>query len=160
MFLVSETESAKGSKDCLPQLDMEVHSYYKSRGIVRSSCAFDDSSCKPKSSASAGEEEGLSRFKQFYKGRVWRGLGVEMFFFLHNKFPFQSYLLIICPVFINIEIQSWLIFFFSIPITLSCCCYGEGSKGKNQSCIISRTLYFSESESVFDCWMLLYSCKV
>lgn len=106
MFLVSETESAKGSKDCLPQLDMEVHSYYKSRGIVRSSCAFDDSSCKPKSSASAGEEEGLSRFKQFYKGRVWRGLGVEMFFFLHNKFPFQSYLLIICPVFINIEIQS------------------------------------------------------
>uniref|UniRef100_A0A671VNT8 DENN domain containing 4A n=1 Tax=Sparus aurata TaxID=8175 RepID=A0A671VNT8_SPAAU len=51
---LSETESAKGSKDCLPQLDMEVHSYYKSRGIVRSSCAFDDSSCKPKSSASTG----------------------------------------------------------------------------------------------------------
>uniref|UniRef100_A0A671VTF1 DENN domain containing 4A n=1 Tax=Sparus aurata TaxID=8175 RepID=A0A671VTF1_SPAAU len=74
---LSETESAKGSKDCLPQLDMEVHSYYKSRGIVRSSCAFDDSSCKPKSSASTGEEEGSSRFEQFYKGRVWRGLGVE-----------------------------------------------------------------------------------
>ncbi|XP_036952632.1 C-myc promoter-binding protein-like isoform X1 [Acanthopagrus latus] len=56
---LSETESAKGSKDCLPQLDMEVHSYYKSRGIVRSSCAFDDSSCKPKSSASAGHVAGL-----------------------------------------------------------------------------------------------------
>ncbi|XP_030269962.1 C-myc promoter-binding protein-like isoform X6 [Sparus aurata] len=56
---VSETESAKGSKDCLPQLDMEVHSYYKSRGIVRSSCAFDDSSCKPKSSASTGHVAGL-----------------------------------------------------------------------------------------------------
>uniref|UniRef100_A0A8C4HF77 DENN domain containing 4A n=1 Tax=Dicentrarchus labrax TaxID=13489 RepID=A0A8C4HF77_DICLA len=46
------TESAKGSKDCLPQLDMEVHSSFKSRGIVRSSCPYDDSSCKPKSSAS------------------------------------------------------------------------------------------------------------
>uniref|UniRef100_A0A671VNR5 DENN domain containing 4A n=1 Tax=Sparus aurata TaxID=8175 RepID=A0A671VNR5_SPAAU len=56
---LSETESAKGSKDCLPQLDMEVHSYYKSRGIVRSSCAFDDSSCKPKSSASTGHVAGL-----------------------------------------------------------------------------------------------------
>uniref|UniRef100_A0A8C4NQW9 DENN domain containing 4A n=1 Tax=Dicentrarchus labrax TaxID=13489 RepID=A0A8C4NQW9_DICLA len=51
---LSETESAKGSKDCLPQLDMEVHSSFKSRGIVRSSCPYDDSSCKPKSSASAG----------------------------------------------------------------------------------------------------------
>ncbi|XP_073320360.1 C-myc promoter-binding protein-like isoform X2 [Pagrus major] len=56
---LSETESAKGSKDCLPQLDMEVHSYYKSRGIVRSSCPFDDSSCKPKSSASTGHVAGL-----------------------------------------------------------------------------------------------------
>ncbi|XP_069382580.1 C-myc promoter-binding protein-like isoform X7 [Paralichthys olivaceus] len=56
---LSETESAKGSKDCLPQLDVEVHSSFKPRGIVRSSCAFDDSSCKPKSSVSTGHVAGL-----------------------------------------------------------------------------------------------------
>ncbi|XP_049910671.1 C-myc promoter-binding protein-like isoform X3 [Epinephelus moara] len=55
---LSETESAKGSKDCLPQLDIEVQSF-KPRGIVRSSCPYDDSSCKPKSSASAGHVAGL-----------------------------------------------------------------------------------------------------
>uniref|UniRef100_A0AAQ5XNF8 UDENN domain-containing protein n=1 Tax=Amphiprion ocellaris TaxID=80972 RepID=A0AAQ5XNF8_AMPOC len=49
---LSETESAKGSKDCLPQLDLEISSSFKPRGIVRSSCAFDDSASKPKSSAS------------------------------------------------------------------------------------------------------------
>uniref|UniRef100_A0A3P8RLK9 DENN domain containing 4A n=1 Tax=Amphiprion percula TaxID=161767 RepID=A0A3P8RLK9_AMPPE len=49
---LSETESAKGSKDCLPQLDLEINSSFKPRGIVRSSCAFDDSASKPKSSAS------------------------------------------------------------------------------------------------------------
>lgn len=57
MFVVSETESSKGSKDCLPQLDVESHPSFKPRGIVRSSCPFDDSSCKPKSSASTGEWE-------------------------------------------------------------------------------------------------------
>uniref|UniRef100_A0A669B7K9 DENN domain containing 4A n=1 Tax=Oreochromis niloticus TaxID=8128 RepID=A0A669B7K9_ORENI len=51
---LSETESAKGSKDCLPQLDLEMSSSFRPRGIVRSSCPFDDSACKPKSSASAG----------------------------------------------------------------------------------------------------------
>ncbi|XP_041639713.1 C-myc promoter-binding protein-like isoform X2 [Cheilinus undulatus] len=56
---LSETESSKGSKDCLPQLDVEVQSSFKPRGIVRSSCAFDDSSGKPKSSASAGHVAGL-----------------------------------------------------------------------------------------------------
>ncbi|XP_047198658.1 C-myc promoter-binding protein-like isoform X4 [Hippoglossus stenolepis] len=56
---LSETESAKGSKDCLPQLDVEVHSSFRPRGIVRSSCAFDDSSCKPKSSVSTGHVAGL-----------------------------------------------------------------------------------------------------
>ncbi|XP_039980187.1 C-myc promoter-binding protein-like isoform X2 [Xiphias gladius] len=56
---LSETESAKGSKDCLPQLDMEVHSSFKPRGIVRSSCPYDDASCKPKSSASTGHVAGL-----------------------------------------------------------------------------------------------------
>ncbi|XP_076590195.1 C-myc promoter-binding protein-like isoform X10 [Chaetodon auriga] len=56
---LSETESTKGSKDCLPQLDVEVHSSFKSRGIVRSSFPYDDSSCKPKSSASAGHVAGL-----------------------------------------------------------------------------------------------------
>lgn len=67
VFAVSETESAKGSKDCLPQLDMEIHSSFKPRGIVRSSCPYDDPSCKPKSSASAGEGENLSRFNSFAK---------------------------------------------------------------------------------------------
>ena len=56
VFVVSETESAKGSKDCLPQLDVEVHASFRPRGIVRSSCAFDDSSCKPKSSVSTGTQ--------------------------------------------------------------------------------------------------------
>uniref|UniRef100_UPI0037E766CA C-myc promoter-binding protein-like n=1 Tax=Semicossyphus pulcher TaxID=241346 RepID=UPI0037E766CA len=56
---LSETESSKGSKDCLPQLEVEAQSSFKPRGIVRSSCAFDDSSCKPKSSASAGHVAGL-----------------------------------------------------------------------------------------------------
>ncbi|XP_070815245.1 C-myc promoter-binding protein-like isoform X9 [Chaetodon trifascialis] len=56
---LSETESAKGSKDCLPQLDVEVHPSFKSRGIVRSSFPYDDSSCKPKTSASAGHVAGL-----------------------------------------------------------------------------------------------------
>ncbi|XP_026175714.1 C-myc promoter-binding protein-like isoform X3 [Mastacembelus armatus] len=51
---LSETESTKGSKDCLPQLDVEVQSSFRPRGIVRSSCPYDDSSRKPKSSASTG----------------------------------------------------------------------------------------------------------
>uniref|UniRef100_A0A8C5EFU4 C-myc promoter-binding protein-like n=1 Tax=Gouania willdenowi TaxID=441366 RepID=A0A8C5EFU4_GOUWI len=34
---LSETESGKGSKDCLPQLDQEITSSFKRRGIVRSS---------------------------------------------------------------------------------------------------------------------------
>ncbi|XP_028999741.1 C-myc promoter-binding protein-like isoform X2 [Betta splendens] len=49
---LSETESTKGSKDCLSQLDVEIHSSSKARGIVRSSC-------KSKSSASAGHIAGL-----------------------------------------------------------------------------------------------------
>ncbi|XP_033972875.1 C-myc promoter-binding protein-like isoform X2 [Trematomus bernacchii] len=56
---LSETESAKGSKDCLPQLDMELHSSFKPRGIVRSSYPYDEASCKPKSSVSAGHVAGL-----------------------------------------------------------------------------------------------------
>lgn len=63
---MSETESTKGSKDCLPQLDMEVHSSFKPRGIVRSSYPYEDSSRKPKSSASTSKEESsfvLQRFE-------------------------------------------------------------------------------------------------
>ncbi|AWP01157.1 putative C-myc promoter-binding protein-like [Scophthalmus maximus] len=56
---LSETESAKGSKDCLPQLEVDVHSSFKPRGIVRSSFPFDESSCKPKSSVSSGHVAGL-----------------------------------------------------------------------------------------------------
>ncbi|KAM7405735.1 hypothetical protein PAMP_000162 [Pampus punctatissimus] len=56
---LSESESTKGSKDCLPQLDIEVQSSFKPRGIVRSRCPYDDSSCKPKSSASTGHVAGL-----------------------------------------------------------------------------------------------------
>ncbi|XP_030614313.1 C-myc promoter-binding protein-like isoform X5 [Archocentrus centrarchus] len=56
---LSETESAKGSKDCLPQLDLETSSSFRPRGIVRSSCPYDNSACKPKSSASAGHVAGL-----------------------------------------------------------------------------------------------------
>lgn len=53
VFVVSESESAKGSKDCLPQLDLEISSF-KPRGIVRSSYPYDKSACKPKSSVSSG----------------------------------------------------------------------------------------------------------
>nr|XP_054588173.1 C-myc promoter-binding protein isoform X2 [Nothobranchius furzeri] len=56
---LSETESAKGSKDCLPQLDLEISSSFKPRGIVRSSYPYEDSSCKPKTSASSGHIAGL-----------------------------------------------------------------------------------------------------
>uniref|UniRef100_A0A3Q2P6T1 DENN domain containing 4A n=1 Tax=Fundulus heteroclitus TaxID=8078 RepID=A0A3Q2P6T1_FUNHE len=49
---LSETESVKGSKDCLPQLDLEVSSSFKPRGIVRSNYPYGDSARKPKSSTS------------------------------------------------------------------------------------------------------------
>uniref|UniRef100_A0A3B3V644 DENN domain containing 4A n=1 Tax=Poecilia latipinna TaxID=48699 RepID=A0A3B3V644_9TELE len=51
---LSETESVKGSKDCLPQLDLEAGSSFKPRGIVRSSYPYGDSARKPRSSTSAG----------------------------------------------------------------------------------------------------------
>ncbi|XP_035991836.1 C-myc promoter-binding protein isoform X4 [Fundulus heteroclitus] len=56
---LSETESVKGSKDCLPQLDLEVSSSFKPRGIVRSNYPYGDSARKPKSSTSAGHIAGL-----------------------------------------------------------------------------------------------------
>ncbi|XP_068433218.1 C-myc promoter-binding protein-like isoform X2 [Clinocottus analis] len=56
---LSETESTKGSKDFLPQLDAEAPSSSRPRGIVRSSCPYDEASCKPRSSASAGHVAGL-----------------------------------------------------------------------------------------------------
>ncbi|MEQ2252101.1 hypothetical protein ILYODFUR_018284, partial [Ilyodon furcidens] len=56
---LSETESAKGSKDCLPQLDLEISSSFKPRGIVRSSYPYGSSARKPKSSTSAGHIAGL-----------------------------------------------------------------------------------------------------
>ncbi|XP_028330686.1 C-myc promoter-binding protein-like isoform X2 [Gouania willdenowi] len=56
---LSETESGKGSKDCLPQLDQEITSSFKRRGIVRSSCPFDGAACAPKGSVSAGHVAGL-----------------------------------------------------------------------------------------------------
>ncbi|KAM9409839.1 C-myc promoter-binding protein-like [Pholidichthys leucotaenia] len=56
---LSDPESKEGSKDCLPQLDLEISSSFKPRGIVRSSYQYDDSAIKPKSSASAGHVAGL-----------------------------------------------------------------------------------------------------
>ncbi|XP_075892596.1 C-myc promoter-binding protein-like isoform X3 [Nelusetta ayraudi] len=58
---LSETESAKGSKDCLPLLDAELQCTFRPRGIVRSSFPYEDSasSCKPKSSVSSGHVAGL-----------------------------------------------------------------------------------------------------
>ncbi|XP_014853037.1 PREDICTED: C-myc promoter-binding protein-like isoform X3 [Poecilia mexicana] len=56
---LSETESVKGSKDCLPQLDLEAGSSFKPRGIVRSSYPYGDSARKPRSSTSAGHIAGL-----------------------------------------------------------------------------------------------------
>ncbi|CAN9506669.1 unnamed protein product [Ophioblennius macclurei] len=56
---LSETESTKGSKDCLPQLDQEINASFKPRGIVRSSCPYEDRASKPRSSASTGHVAGL-----------------------------------------------------------------------------------------------------
>jgi len=50
---VSETESTRGSKDLLPQPDQEAPPSFRPRGIVRSSCPYDDAS-KPQSSVSTG----------------------------------------------------------------------------------------------------------
>uniref|UniRef100_A0A8C6NLC8 DENN domain containing 4A n=1 Tax=Nothobranchius furzeri TaxID=105023 RepID=A0A8C6NLC8_NOTFU len=72
---LSETESAKGSKDCLPQLDLEISSSFKPRGIVRSSYPYEDSSCKPKTSASSGTLYQLSfinRIKPLFSQDVRR----------------------------------------------------------------------------------------
>ncbi|XP_061743693.1 C-myc promoter-binding protein-like isoform X1 [Nerophis ophidion] len=56
---LSETESIKGSKDCLPQLDMEVNSSFHPHGIVCSSSRYDNSKCRAKTSASADHVAGL-----------------------------------------------------------------------------------------------------
>lgn len=56
IFVVSETESTKGSKDCLPQLDVEINSSLHSRGIVRS-CQYDNSKCRAKTSSSTGKSD-------------------------------------------------------------------------------------------------------
>ncbi|KAM9826579.1 C-myc promoter-binding protein-like isoform X2 [Syngnathus typhle] len=56
---LSETESAKGSKDCLPQLDMEMNSSLHSHCIVRRSSQYDNSKSRPKTSASTGHVAGL-----------------------------------------------------------------------------------------------------
>ncbi|XP_068597955.1 C-myc promoter-binding protein-like [Brachionichthys hirsutus] len=55
----SETESSKGSKDRLPQLEAESHCPFRTRGIVRSVRPYDDPSRKPRSSAGAGHVAGL-----------------------------------------------------------------------------------------------------
>ncbi|XP_057692439.1 C-myc promoter-binding protein-like isoform X1 [Corythoichthys intestinalis] len=56
---LSETESTKGSKDCLPQLDTEVSSSMHSRGIVRRTCHYDNFKSSAKTSASTGHVAGL-----------------------------------------------------------------------------------------------------
>ncbi|XP_040053407.2 C-myc promoter-binding protein isoform X1 [Gasterosteus aculeatus] len=56
---LSESDSTKGSKDLLPQPDTELHSSFRPRGIVRSSCPYGDASCQPKGSSSAGHVAGL-----------------------------------------------------------------------------------------------------
>ncbi|XP_077568857.1 C-myc promoter-binding protein-like isoform X2 [Stigmatopora nigra] len=56
---LSETESTKGSKDCLPQLDTEGNSSMHSRGIVRRSCQYDNFKSTAKTSASTGHVAGL-----------------------------------------------------------------------------------------------------
>uniref|UniRef100_A0A3B3HMF1 DENN domain containing 4A n=1 Tax=Oryzias latipes TaxID=8090 RepID=A0A3B3HMF1_ORYLA len=53
---LSETESSKGSRDCLPQLDADPS--FKPRGIVRSSFPY-ESSCKPRSCSGSGHVAGL-----------------------------------------------------------------------------------------------------
>ncbi|XP_077419681.1 C-myc promoter-binding protein-like isoform X2 [Vanacampus margaritifer] len=56
---LSETESTKGSKDCLPQMDMEINSSLHSRGIFRRCHQYDNSKCKTKTSISTGHVAGL-----------------------------------------------------------------------------------------------------
>ncbi|XP_046897446.1 C-myc promoter-binding protein-like isoform X1 [Hypomesus transpacificus] len=58
---LSETESAKGSGDCLPQLDFpEVNAPFKPRpGIVRGNCPYDNAACEIKGITSSGHVAGL-----------------------------------------------------------------------------------------------------
>nr|XP_057932989.1 C-myc promoter-binding protein-like isoform X2 [Doryrhamphus excisus] len=56
---LSETESIKGSKDRLPQLDTEVGSSLRPPGIVCSRFPSDDSNCTAKTSASTDHVAGL-----------------------------------------------------------------------------------------------------
>uniref|UniRef100_A0A4W5MGG2 Uncharacterized protein n=1 Tax=Hucho hucho TaxID=62062 RepID=A0A4W5MGG2_9TELE len=59
---LSETESAKGSGDCLPQQDFpEVNGPFKrhNSGIVRGNCPYDDAACEPKGSTSTDHVAGL-----------------------------------------------------------------------------------------------------
>ncbi|XP_034051303.1 C-myc promoter-binding protein-like isoform X2 [Thalassophryne amazonica] len=56
---LSETESAKGSGECLPEMDMDVSSSFKPRSIVRSSSTHDDSACNLQTSTRAGHIAGL-----------------------------------------------------------------------------------------------------
>ncbi|XP_045075912.1 LOW QUALITY PROTEIN: C-myc promoter-binding protein [Coregonus clupeaformis] len=59
---LSETESAKGSGDGLPQQDFpEVNGPFKrhNSGIVRGNCPYDDAACEPKGSTSTDHVAGL-----------------------------------------------------------------------------------------------------
>ncbi|XP_056464577.1 C-myc promoter-binding protein-like isoform X1 [Gadus chalcogrammus] len=56
---LSETESTKGSGDSLPQLVVQGNAPFKSRGIVRGNCSYDDVARKPKGSVSADHVAGL-----------------------------------------------------------------------------------------------------
>ncbi|KAG7267421.1 LOW QUALITY PROTEIN: hypothetical protein CRUP_012522 [Coryphaenoides rupestris] len=53
---LSETESTKGSGDCLPQLVVEVNATFRSRGIVRGNCSYDDTHGRLRRHHSALEE--------------------------------------------------------------------------------------------------------
>uniref|UniRef100_A0A6Q2Z046 DENN domain containing 4A n=1 Tax=Esox lucius TaxID=8010 RepID=A0A6Q2Z046_ESOLU len=57
---LSETESAKGSGDCLPHLDFpEANGPFRrhNSGIVRGNYPYDDEACEPKGSTSTGSPE-------------------------------------------------------------------------------------------------------
>ncbi|XP_054625647.1 C-myc promoter-binding protein-like isoform X2 [Dunckerocampus dactyliophorus] len=56
---LSETESIKGSKDCLPQLDMDVNTSLHPHGIVCSHSHYDSSKCRAKTSARTDHVAGL-----------------------------------------------------------------------------------------------------
>lgn len=95
----------------------------------------------------------------FTKGEFGEGWELRSFF-LHNKFPFQSYLLIICPVFIKIEIHFIHFFTFQDPLASADVAMEKDPEERMRAALYQKHFSFSESESVFGCWLIFAKCNL